>query len=163
MNPNAVDPLAGLRGYRLPDAVSGWPPAPGWWLLAGLLLLLLGVAVYFGMRRRRRRAGARLALAELARLRTDLAADGDQSAYLRAVSQLLRRFALTRFPRAQVAGLTGKDWLRFLDAQGGDGRFCEGPGQVLADALYRPSVELSAAELHDLLAEWIIYNRERRA
>ena len=36
MNPAAAtpDPLAGLRGYHLPEAVSWWPPGPGWWLLA---------------------------------------------------------------------------------------------------------------------------------
>ena len=39
MNPAASN--LQLRDIHLPDAVSWWPPAPGWWLLLGGLLLAL--------------------------------------------------------------------------------------------------------------------------
>jgi hypothetical protein len=156
----AMDPLAGLRGYRLPEPVSWWPPAPGWWLLAGLGLVLLGLAVVWGRRRWRRRAPARAALRELAALRADLARDADAGAFVRGLSRLLRRYALTRFPRDRVAGLTGADWLAFLDAHGGAGRFGAGPGRLLAEAPYRPAPELPAAVLAELAADWIRHNRD---
>jgi len=156
----AADPLAGLRGYHLPQSVSWWPPAPGWWLLVGLVLVLAAALALYLVRRRRRRAAARLALDELARLRADLAVGGDAGVFVRGLSRLLRRFALTCFPRRRVAGLTGTAWLAFLDAEGGDGRFCNGPGRLLAEAPYRSTAELPAAELATLAEDWIARNRE---
>lgn len=164
MNPQATsDPLAGLRGYHMPDAVAWWPPAPGWWLLAGLLLVLVIVLTLYLNRHRRRRAAARLALAELSRLRADLEAHGNSGGFVRGLSRLLRRFALVRFPQRRVAGLTGAAWLEFLDAHGGDGRFSEGPGRLLSEAPYRSPMELPAEELAKLVEGWILHNRELRA
>ena len=50
-----------LRDIHLPDPVSWWPPAPGWWLLFGLSLVLGGLLVWHRLRRRRREAAARQA------------------------------------------------------------------------------------------------------
>ena len=137
------DPLAELRGYHPPDPVSWWPPAPGWWLVALLIVgLLIWVTVWaLGAWRRRRLAGAapRAALDELAALRAAHARDGDAAAFARGLSRLLRRFALARYPRRAVAGLSGEDWLVFLDAHGGGGRFQAGPGRELLTAPYRPA------------------------
>ncbi len=137
------DPLAELRGYHPPDPVSWWPPAPGWWLLALLIVgLLTWVMVWaLGARRQRRlaRAAPRAALDELAALRAAHARDGDATAFARGLSRLLRRFALARYPRRAVAGLSGEDWLAFLDAHGGGGRFQAGPGRDLLTAPYRPA------------------------
>ena len=138
-----TDPLAELRGYHPPDPVSWWPPAPGWWLLALLIVgLLIWVTVWaLGAWRRRRlaRAAPRAALDELAALRAAHARDGDATAFARGLSRLLRRFALARYPRRAVAGLSGEDWLAFLDAHGGGGRFQAGPGRELLTAPYRPA------------------------
>jgi len=165
MNPATLtpEPLAGLRGYHLPEAVAWWPPAPGWWLLAAVVLALaVGLTLYL-LRRRRRRAAARLALEELAGLRSALAARQGVDVFLSGLSRLLRRFALTRFPRNRVAGLTGQPWMDFLDEHGGHGRFRNGSGRLLAEAPYRPATELPADELADLVEDWIKRNRERRS
>ena len=165
MNPAAAtpDPLAGLRGYHLPEAVSWWPPGPGWWLLAGLLLVLVIALALYLIRRRRCRAAARLALDELAGLRADLAANGDPGDVLRGLSRLLRRLALVRYPRQRVAGLTGAAWPEFLDAHGGVKHFRNGPGRLLVEAPYRPSREMPAQELAALVEGWILHDRELKA
>jgi len=163
MSPTAADPLAGLRGYHLPEPVSWWPPAPGWWVLAGLAVLVCLMVLGWLLRRRRRRAAARLALGELAALRAAYQRDADPARFARGLSRLLRRFALARFPRGEVAGLAGQRWLGFLDAHGGAGRFREGPGRLLADAPYRPRAEIPADELAALAEAWIRANPEFRA
>lgn len=136
--PLESDPLAALRDWHLPDAVSWWPPAPGWWLVVGLILALMVIALRWWRVRRRRSAPARAALAELAALRSRHTDSGDGRSFGAAVSVLLRRLALARYPRDQVAGLAGPRWLAFLDRTGGAGAFTQGPGRVLAEVPYRP-------------------------
>jgi hypothetical protein len=156
--PPAPDVLAGLRPYRLPDPVAWWPPAPGWWLLALLAIGLAAALVLILRRRRRCRAAVRAARAELARLRA-LAARADSAGEaLPGLSRLLRRYALAVYPREQVAGLSGPDWLQFLDAHGGDGRFAAGPGRALAEAPYRPPGDSDLGALFELVGDWIRRN-----
>jgi hypothetical protein len=158
-----ADPLAGLRGYHLPAPVHWWPPAPGWWILAGLLAILTGILVLVLVRRRRRLRSLRVALAELDELLRD-DAGLDPGDFARRLSRLLRRYALVRFPRRQVAGLTGEAWLRFLDAHAGQPGFSAGAGRLLRDAPYRPDCDpLALRELAQLARAWMLHNAEVRS
>ncbi|WP_296698201.1 DUF4381 domain-containing protein [Thiocapsa sp. UBA6158] len=159
-----ADPLAQLRDWHLPDPIQWWPPAPGWWISAAVLLVvLLWLAGVRWRGHRRRGAAARSALRELAALRETVQADGDTRAFIAALSRLLRRFALARFPREQVAGLTGEAWLAFLDATGGGDGFRHGPGRALADLVYGGSRAGDPPPNPDALAAlaetWIRANR----
>ena len=91
--------------------------------------------------------------------------DGDRRRYLAGLSRLLRRLALARYPRHQVAGLSGIQWLDFLDATGGEGGFAQGPGRVLIEAAYRPEREEEVVFdpecLQALVMRWIESNWER--
>jgi hypothetical protein len=95
-------------------------------------------------------------------LRAAYAQDGDAAVFVRGTSRLLRRFAIARFPSRQVAGLAGTDWLDFLDARGGGGRFRAGPGRSLTEAPYRPRGEIPVDELVALVEDWIGRNAGRR-
>ncbi|MGE5152963.1 MAG: DUF4381 domain-containing protein [Bdellovibrio bacteriovorus] len=156
----ASDPLAGLRDWHLPEPVSWWPPAPGWWLVAGLSLILMAVAARWWRARRRRTAPLRAALSELAALRSGREGERDGRRFAAQISGLLRRLALVLYPREQVAGLTGPAWLAFLDRTGGGGAFTRGPGQGLTEAPYRPGPSDPPAgrepgRLGDLAERWI--------
>jgi hypothetical protein len=159
MTPEALaEALADLRGWHLPEPVSWWPPAPGWWLLGLILLALAGLAAVWVLRRHRRGAAARAAQRELAALEVELARTGDSSAFVRGLSRLLRRFALARFPRGEVAGLSGERWLAFLDQHGGGWAFRTGAGRALAEGPYRPVAEVKAGELAALVRAWVAHN-----
>lgn len=124
-----------LRDIHLPPEPGFWPPAPGWWLLFGLLLALafwLGRLGWSQYRRFRRRQRILLELDQLER------AGLSGPALIAAVSALLKRVALSRYPRTEVAALTGEAWLAFLDRTGGDGRFSGGAGRALAHGAYAP-------------------------
>ena len=133
--------LSQLRDIHLPAAVSWWPPAPGWWGVLVLVLIAAGLAYVFYARRRRNLWRAK-ALAELARLRD--------------LSVLLRRVAISRFPRHDVAALTGEAWLAFLDRGLGDTKaFQSGAGRVLLNGPYASKVEVDTASLLALCERWI--------
>ena len=138
-----------LRDIHLPEPVGWWPPAPGWWLLLGLALA--GAAAWAWLAWRRRTRVRRAALAELKRIERDYAAKGDVARLAKELSTLMRRAAITADERRRVAGLTGEEWLAWLD-RGLDGRpFSEGPGRCLAEAPYRSDAEEQVVDAMALL------------
>jgi len=149
------DPLAGLRDIHLPDPVSWWPPAPGWWLLALGAVVVLGLAVWALGRHLKRRRRLRGILAEVDALAAAYRRNGDAQALCSGLSLTLRRVALAAWPRERVAGLTGTAWLQFLDDSGGGGAFGHGPGHVLVQAAYGDGTAVDAEALVTLARRWI--------
>jgi len=143
---------AAIEGIRLPDTVSGWPPGPGWWLVAALALAFLVVGAYAIRRRHRYR---RAALAILQRIRADYADHGDNARLAMELNVLLRRAALVRLPRNETASLTGHRWLALLDRMAGVRGFSEGTGRALASAPYERAPELDGEALLRLVDTWL--------
>lgn len=127
--------LDDLRDIHLPPEPGLWPPAFGWWLVA-VALALLGAAL---ARRHWRRRPLRAALRELDAVAAHWQRGSDPVRLARSLSKLLRRYALSRFPHAGIAGLTGRAWLDFLDEHGGNGEFASGAGAMLESLPYRPN------------------------
>ena len=117
MNPS--DPLAELKGIHLPAEIGNWPPALGWWLLAFLILISVTASIYYLVRWIKKNAYRRVALKELALLEQRFQGGGvcefSTSTFQQTLVELLKRTSLTAFPRTDVAGLTGKNWLISLD------------------------------------------------
>jgi len=157
MNPTAAATLD-LRDIHAAAAPAAWPPAPGWWLLAALLIALLVIGTLWLLRRYRSYRLKCQIMDELDAL-TNRKLEENSVAFLAQLSILLRRIALRRYAREQVAALTGSDWLRFLDATGGGGDFEHGVGQILEAGPYRPhNRELPAEELLALARRWVKQN-----
>ncbi|GGF53422.1 hypothetical protein GCM10007301_11090 [Azorhizobium oxalatiphilum] len=112
LDPGAGDPLLALRDIHLPQAVSFWPPAPGWWgLLAIILLAALLAAI---LEWRRRQTLAYRAMRELEAIAKDTARYQDSRAVGAAAALLVRRILVTRAHSPAAAVLTGDDWQSFL-------------------------------------------------
>ena len=147
-----------LRDIHLPEPVSWWPPAPGWWgILALFILLLMSTLLVYRFRkngklRRTSKAGLEQVFAEYQ-------THGNPQHLIDELSVLLRRISLSHFPRSEVAGLTGDAWLAFLDlgiedtpVQSG---FSTGAGSVLALAPYKPDIQIDVAALHHICLQWV--------
>ncbi|WP_171180538.1 DUF4381 domain-containing protein [Ruegeria sp. HKCCD8929] len=152
MNPdlqglNLVELIDLLEPAPEPAPISMMPQTIGWIWLGLALALLVGWLTRRAIKHRHANAYRRAALGALA-------GAGDDPA---CVAEILRRTALTGFPRGDVAGLTGKDWLRFLDQTMGGDRFSNGPGRIVAQAPYRP-VPASPA-LTQLARDWIVTHK----
>ena len=104
-----------LRDLHLPEPVSWWPLAPGWWLLILLALLAMAYGLVRAYQRRQRYAARRYALRELARYEAEYLEHNDPVTLGKQLSQLLRRGMLAYAPRSEIAGLTGEAWLHWLD------------------------------------------------
>lgn len=155
---NSSDLLAQLRDIHLPDPVSWWPPAVGWWLLLLAVVAVLGMAGHLlrgYLRRNRYRKEVGQELQRLVASR-DNYSTGE---ILDQLTRLLRRVAIQTRGRTAVAPLVGESWLRFLDSEGGTDQFTMGPGRVLGEGLYRPQVEADLDQLLVLAEKWL---RRRR-
>ncbi len=159
--PNAPDPLQDLRDVHMPDPISWWPPAFGWWMIMGLLIIG-GSLIIWAWAYRQRTRPRRFALAQLKDVQQQYAAHADDHWAITQLSHLVRRVALATFPRSQVAGLSGKSWLQFLDTTGHTNQFSDGPGQSLCSSPYQPHGPRAAAELIPLIERWILHIPSRK-
>lgn len=106
-----------LRDIHLPDSVSWWPLAIGWWLFP-LFFILLSFAIYKFIKykkQNRKIAYKKIALNELKGLRLQYENSETSIELTRAISALLRRIALSYLPRENIASLTGTQWTEQLN------------------------------------------------
>ncbi len=150
MNPTLLD----LKDIHEPEAIGWWPPAIGWWVLAVAIPLLIILLVWL-YKRLSRKTALKTASKILALIKQDTAQDSLEK--LRDLSMLVRRVAISVSPRDKAAGLTGRQWLAFLDSSVKGAPFSEGVGQLLADAPYRntPPTEWEISQLIALCENWL--------
>jgi len=143
-----------LRDIHLPDAIGWWPPAIGWWILA-ILIPLICYLVYWLYKRITRKTAVKAAKKQLISLKLD--SNLDDKDKLIALSQLVRRVAISQTPRSEAASLTGLAWLAYLDKAVKDSAFTQGVGQVFAGAHYQKSVpaDLDMMALISLCETWL--------
>lgn len=141
-----------LRDLHLPDAISWWPLAPGWWVVIAVALFALGYLLRIWLRTRARGAARRYALQQLEMLVQAYEQHKDLVAFGADASALLRRTMLAYAPRQDVAGLTGEAWLQWLDRDLAQPVFVDGPGRQLLDLPYRnPQSATAVADVDRLV------------
>jgi len=145
---NLVELLDQLRPMAPPPAISMLPQTLGW---LGVLVVLIATTAWgarWGWRRWRDNAYRRAALTELDQL-SDNPTD---------IAILLRRTALSAFPRPSVAALRGAAWLDFLDSSYGGHGFSQGVGQILTTAPYQSKSQANP-DLTALARQWLRQHR----
>lgn len=153
-----------LHDIVAPAPAPWWPMAPAWYWLIGLALVL---GILFGLRCLRqwqRNRYRREALAELSRQERLLFDLARRAQALAALAELLKRAALSAWPRAEVASLTGHAWSAFLDRTGSTTAFSQGIGALLENASYdsRRAAALDESALHQLVTavrHWLEHHR----
>jgi len=123
--------LQNLNDIVVPATVAWWPVAPGWYVLGGLAIALLLFLAYRALLQRRKNRYRRLALQEL----SDIRQQADAAA-LQKLPIVLKRAALSAWPRGDVAALSGAEWHRFLDQTASTEFFSSGAGTLLDQLAY---------------------------
>ena len=143
-----------LRDIHLPDPVSWWPPAPGWYGLFILVIILIVLAWYM-IKRRRYPAIKKLAQLELQKIEQAFNQHQNTQQLCSDVSILLRRVAMSYDARDKQAGITGKEWLAHLNNLCGQTLFDDQLADYLLYAPYKPHSELPAEKLIMTSRQWI--------
>lgn len=150
-----------LRDIHLPDPISWWPIAPGWWLLIVSLFLIIAVIfilrkIYLGKQLKRD------ITSELEIIKQQFEKTQNKSQLAKSLSILLRRTSITFYPENNTAGLTGNNWLNYLDITNSnassDRVFQSNTGEVLLLAPYLPDNSIQdydAQALIQLCESWL--------
>ncbi|MCP4048629.1 MAG: DUF4381 domain-containing protein [Gammaproteobacteria bacterium] len=109
--------LENLNDIVMPASVGWWPLADGWYVLAGIVFILLTWFIFKSVRNWKANAYRRSALLELRSLTENAENRADHGTGLRKLPALLKRTALSAYPRETVARLSGEDWLLFLNSK----------------------------------------------
>ncbi len=148
----------GIRDIHLPSDVAWWPLASGWWLLMALGLFFI-VLTYQKLKKRRAlhafKNDPKKLLSQAQKLLNKVDQISDNNGVIKEISVLLRRIAMSLYGREKVAGLTGKEWLVFLDETGETDSFYLGKGQVLVDQPYKEYTDYDRNELVKMTSEWL--------
>ena len=150
-----------LRDIHLPEAISWWPPAIGWWVLAVLMPLCLFL-MFKLYQRLTRKTALKAAKKHFKSLRQNEQLTKQEQ--LVALSSLMRRTAVSLYPRSDVASLTGEDWLNFLDKSIANRGFNSDTGWLLTDALYSQNIDTQyLGPLYNLCETWLNSQQEPKA
>jgi hypothetical protein len=141
-----------LRDLHLPEPIGWWPLAPGWWVLIAIAAGLLAWLLKKYLERRAHAAARRYALRQLRTYSSEYARHGNAVLLGTQLSELVRRTMLAYAPRAEVAGLTGDDWLRWLDRDLDRPHFTTGDGRPLIEWPYRdPGTRIDRSDVAALV------------
>lgn len=151
-----------LRDIHLPGSPDFWPPALGWWLLLTVILFILFWLIMAARRRYREKKQHQVLFEKFEVLAKQLREQPDNQV-LAEINILLRQLAIAHYPRAEIASLTGGDWLHFLDKSGKTQGFSRGAGRILMDAPYRSDSlrNLNLEEFIPLIRYWIAKNLKK--
>jgi len=160
-----MNPELPLRNIHLPDAIGWWPPAPGWWISGIIVIVIITLVILWLRRRTIRLAPHKSAQLELQTIKSHFDSEQDTQQLAQELSILLRRVSMTITPRNEAAGLTGKEWLSFLDTLVDQTIFNSETGQQLITAPYQPAHAIDGQALIDLTERWLshAYNIPRRS
>lgn len=152
MNPE----LQQLKDIHLPEAMTQWPIAPGWLMLFIITLSLVVYLIFDWLKQKRRKYAVKFALSKLNALKALMTDNPDNQNIAAELSTLIRRTALHYFNRKNIAGLSGTEWLHFLNQTGQTSEFTTDTGRILIDAPYRKSHNIDLAPLFELTQRWLI-------
>ena len=151
-----------MTSLRRPLFLGGRRPRAGiYWELSlyfcSFLLIVRRVKLH------RADAYRRAALAELTGLIDESATDANNETKLREAAEILKRTALAGAPRVDVAKLSGRPWIEWLNTHGTGVVFRGAVARLLEQRVYQGAAsDVSEEDLHEAvkaIRAWIAHHR----
>jgi len=153
MNPQIQNSMA-LRDIHLPDAISWWPPAIGWWILLAVILL----AIYFIPKLYRWLTFTplhKVTNKAFLEIKDEYRQNQDITQLVQSLSKLLRQISMTYHGRENVAHLTGEKWVDSLNTLTEKDYFSSELQNIIINAPYKKNNNIDTTELLDATQLWI--------
>ena len=150
--------LSGLRDIHLPELPSFFPLPMIFWIVlfavAAGVFLIREIWIYS-----HKLTAKKYANREINRLAEQFNGNGYETAS--RVCSLLRRIALAKFKRENIAALSGRQWRRFLENTVKKPVFAGEVGDIVENIMYIPSDRFHYQNVGELILaakEWIAEN-----
>ena len=143
-----------LRDIHLPDAISWWPPAPGWWILLALIITLL-IFIPKLYRRLTFIPLNKVASLTFKNIVAQYNKTHNDSIFIMETSQFLRQTAMSYYGREDIAQLTGDKWVQALNNITGQDYFNNDIKQSLINAPYQKTININAEQLIETVQNWL--------
>jgi len=144
--------LKDLKDIHLPDPVSVWPLAPGWW---GLMILIpvLYFLIRFIVKRMLMPKYKKLALLELKNIESNYQASNNAHETCGEVSLLIRKALVAKLGNEAIAGLVTEEWLAYLDKLSRTDCFSNGVGRHIVTTVYsNPESDTDEINIEELFS-----------
>lgn len=174
LNQLGSDPaVLNLRDIHLPEAISWWPIASGWWIIfVGLVALL--ISLFIARKLYLNKQLNRDIKAELDNIKQQFQQTKNKPQLAKSLSILLRRASISFYPNTDIAGLTGESWLNHLDStfnptsadKKKSPQFKSKVGETLLSAPYLPvdsELNFDAPALIKLCESWLLASHKLSA
>ena len=147
--------LAQLRPNHLPEAISYWPLAIGWWLLLASTISIISVMTYLFIIKRQKNKYRRLGLQLAKKIHKKFIEHGNKRQFAHDSNRLLKKVALQAFPRQNIANLNGKEWLDFLYQSSGNKQFKTMGAAAFGSSRFKPHQDPDVTQINPLTISWI--------
>ncbi len=143
-----------LRDIHLPEAVSWWPPALGWWL-SGIALIALMLGLIFLLRWIKHKPLRKLAVIEFRNIVEKYDQQHDARQLLGQLSTLLRRVLMSYQGRNSGAAVTGDDWIKQLNILAAKNCFSAEQEALLSQGQFQRELDFDSMALINSCESWI--------
>ena len=151
--------LQQLRDIHVPETVSPWPFALGWWIImlvvVSIVCLLKHTLKYYDNFLIKRQFIKEINATEKA-----FKQDRRSNYALQKIAKILKKAALHYYPRQMVAGLHGDEWLKFLQATSSNLNITD-CGKLFKTALYQEYYKDDIEQGFNLSRQWIKQQRPK--
>lgn len=152
-NPLAQQLAEQLRDVHLPDTVSWWPLAIGWWVVFAIVVLATVLLAIFIIRKWQANRYRKTALSELADAHTLWRTHNDTGLYLSSVNDILKKVMLSLGQSSDISK-SGSSWIEILN------KFAKRPlsdasQQALAFECYAAEPEVDADAVNADVVNWV--------
>ena len=146
--------IDGLRDIHLPDAVSWWPPAIGWWILLALV-----IAAFIFIPKLFRRVTfiplKKVANNTFKNIIDKYKSNNDNALFIIETSQFLRQTVMSYYGREDVAQLTGEKWVQALNDLTEQVHFNDEIKLTLIQAPYQKNSHIDAEQVIHAVQSWL--------
>ena len=143
-----------LRDVHLPEAISWWPLAWGWWVLLVLIICAASTTIWLIKRSINKNRYRGLATTELKSAFRQWNQDNNNMAYLQNANAILKRAVLHTTQQASLTTNSGQAWVELLNNWSAQ-TLSETSQNALAYGCYQANCDTDIKAVHTELVTWL--------